>query len=310
VRPYFDVFLSHNSKDKPAVREIAMMLKTRGLHVWLDEWELVPGRPWQDALEQIVEEVGSAAILVGRDGLGPWEAQEMRALLSELVDRKLPVIPVLLPGAPDSPELPIFLRQLTWVDLRGGIDKDGLDRLVWGIRGVKPAKEISVIIRDLDGNNHIAEVSPDTLVGDLMHAFLAQCHPGVGSTIGPQQYQLWSDGPESQPLPPASTLQQAGVVNQSTLALHSEKLNRNEPVSLTVEDDSGHCYSTAVLLSTTIRRLAESFLDDRPGEGEILVEDITRRAGSAARSLQLDCTLFDAAVADDAVLRIYRAESP
>ncbi|HSS48239.1 MAG TPA: toll/interleukin-1 receptor domain-containing protein [Thermoanaerobaculia bacterium] len=37
----FDVFLSHSSKDKPAVRKLAETLRARGLKVWLDEWELV-----------------------------------------------------------------------------------------------------------------------------------------------------------------------------------------------------------------------------------------------------------------------------
>ncbi|MDP4029740.1 MAG: TIR domain-containing protein [Gallionella sp.] len=39
----FDVFLSHSSKDKDAVRAIAERLKGDGLRVWLDEWELKPG---------------------------------------------------------------------------------------------------------------------------------------------------------------------------------------------------------------------------------------------------------------------------
>lgn len=34
----FDVFLSHNSKDKPRVRKLAEKLKEAGLRVWLDEW--------------------------------------------------------------------------------------------------------------------------------------------------------------------------------------------------------------------------------------------------------------------------------
>ena len=38
----FDVFLSHNSKDKPVIRHIGEALKGRGLRVWLDEWALVP----------------------------------------------------------------------------------------------------------------------------------------------------------------------------------------------------------------------------------------------------------------------------
>jgi proline dehydrogenase len=47
----FDVFLSHNSKDKPAIRELADALEDRGVRVWLDERELIPGRPWQEELE-------------------------------------------------------------------------------------------------------------------------------------------------------------------------------------------------------------------------------------------------------------------
>ena len=46
----FDVFLSHNSKDKLMVRQLARALEARGMQVWLDEWELVPGRPWQEAI--------------------------------------------------------------------------------------------------------------------------------------------------------------------------------------------------------------------------------------------------------------------
>ncbi len=39
----FDVFLSHSSKDKPAVRELAARLKKDGLKVWLDEEQVRPG---------------------------------------------------------------------------------------------------------------------------------------------------------------------------------------------------------------------------------------------------------------------------
>ena len=40
----------------------------------------------------------------------------MYGFLREFVGRKVPVIPVLLPDAPMKPELPIFLRAMTWVD--------------------------------------------------------------------------------------------------------------------------------------------------------------------------------------------------
>jgi len=39
----FDVFLSHNSEDKPRVRRLAERLKQSGVRVWLDEWVIKPG---------------------------------------------------------------------------------------------------------------------------------------------------------------------------------------------------------------------------------------------------------------------------
>ena len=111
----FDVFLSHNSQDKPVVREIAERLLRRGVKVWLDEWELRPGLTWMDALEDIIETCGSAAVCVGPNGMGPWEEPEMRALLRRFVrERKrgeiVPVIPTLLPGAPTTSTSPRFWR--------------------------------------------------------------------------------------------------------------------------------------------------------------------------------------------------------
>ena len=142
----FDVFLSHNSQDKPTVRQLGEALKQRGLQVWLDEWELVPGRSWQDALQEIIQTVKSAAVLVGKDGLGPWEKPEMKGCLSQFVQRKLPVIPILLPGAGAQPNLPLFLQEFTWVDMRQGLTEEGLDRICWGITGKK------AIDRALTGN--------------------------------------------------------------------------------------------------------------------------------------------------------------
>ena len=136
----FDVFLSHNSKDKPAVIQLAQALKDRGIKVWLDAWELPPGSRWQEELENIIRTTKTAAVLVGGDGLGPWEEPEMRACLNQFVRRKLPVIPVLLPGAPQKPELPLFLQEFTWLDLRDGLTEEAVDKLVWGITGTKPAK--------------------------------------------------------------------------------------------------------------------------------------------------------------------------
>src|SRR5438132_11036266 len=95
----FDVFLSHNSNDKPAVRELKSLLAANEVRVWLDEDELQPGIPWQRLLEAGIKRSKSVAVLVGKDGLGPWEDEEMQAALVLAVKDKRSCIPVLLPGA-------------------------------------------------------------------------------------------------------------------------------------------------------------------------------------------------------------------
>ncbi len=137
----FDVFLSYNSKDESLVIQLAEKLEEYGLRVWLDVWKLVPGQSWQEALEEIIQSTRSAVILVGKDGMGPWEIVEMRGCLYEFVKRKRPTIPVLLPGAQKQPELPLFLKLFQWVDLRDGLTEDGIEKLVWGITGECPKRK-------------------------------------------------------------------------------------------------------------------------------------------------------------------------
>jgi len=133
----FDVFLCHNSQDKDAVKEIGQRLRDAGLNPWLDEWELRPGLTWQDALEEQIETIRTAAIFVGPDGFGPWQKTELRAFISEFVDRGCPVIPLILAGCEKPPKLPIFLKAFTWVDFRKQ-EPDPFECLVWGITGKKP----------------------------------------------------------------------------------------------------------------------------------------------------------------------------
>jgi hypothetical protein len=135
----FDLFLSHNSHDKPTVLGIAKELKARGVKVWYDEWQLTPGQPSQPLLETGLKTSKAIAVLVGSNGLGPWEDEEMQVALRIAVETKRPVIPVLLPGAPSGLELPMFLANRTWVDLRSGLTEEAFERIKWGVAGKKDA---------------------------------------------------------------------------------------------------------------------------------------------------------------------------
>lgn len=135
ARP-FDVFLCHNSEDKEEIYELNDSLKDANVTTWLDEEQLQPGKPWQTELEAQIESIRSVAVCVGSAGFGPWQNVELMAFIQEFVRRGCPVIPVVLPTCPDVPQLPLFLRQFMWVDLRKK-RPDPMKQLLWGITGRK-----------------------------------------------------------------------------------------------------------------------------------------------------------------------------
>jgi hypothetical protein len=133
ARAAYDVFFSYNRADFQAVQDIAEQLEARGLHPWIDLFGLRPGMPWQPALECVIDDAPAAAVFIGRSGVGPWQREEIDALLAGIAKDR-PVIPVLLPDAPAEPALPAFLRNRTWVDFRRDVPAP-LDLLIFGITG-------------------------------------------------------------------------------------------------------------------------------------------------------------------------------
>jgi hypothetical protein len=141
--PPFDVFLAHNSKDKPAVLAIAEVLKARGISYWIDVERIPPGRWFQDVIQAAIPRAKCAAVFLGPDGIGKWQVVEVRAFISQCVERGLPVIPVLLPGVDDLPQELLFLRELNWVKVKRLDEKGALDQLEWGITGKKPGGSLA-----------------------------------------------------------------------------------------------------------------------------------------------------------------------
>lgn len=140
VNTTYDVFLSYNNRDHAAVEVIARQLEQRGLTVFLDRWFLVPGKPWPQALEEILNSCRAVAVFLGPNGMGRWQQREQYLALDNQARRPaFPVIPVLLPGA--DPALG-FLSLNTWVDLRQGSDEMALAILAAAIQGQPPGPDL------------------------------------------------------------------------------------------------------------------------------------------------------------------------
>ncbi len=133
----YHVFLCHNSQDKVDVRDLAGKLMDWGILPWIDEAAIQPGECFQEEMEKALEQLPAIAVIVGPHGSGPWQQMEYYAAIQRFVERKngngrrsARVIPVLLPGVGEAPELPVFLRMLNYVDLRNGYEREQMKRLV------------------------------------------------------------------------------------------------------------------------------------------------------------------------------------
>ena len=140
----YDVFLSYNSQDRPAVHAVAERLKGEGLELYLEEWELAPGREFQPALAEGLRDSKTCVVFLGPNGLGPWQKQELQVAVDKRArDEAFHVIPVLLPGTErprrgDVAHLE-FLINASWVEFLTTLDDERAFRsLVWGITGTKP----------------------------------------------------------------------------------------------------------------------------------------------------------------------------
>ena len=137
----FDVFLSHNGRDKPVVERIARRLRDGGIEPWLDIWHLTPGGRWQEELAAGLAASRACAVFIGSHDLGNWELQELGVALDRAAkERDFRLFPVLLPGLSepfDPSALPPFLATRTWVDFREGWDEPRrFQGLVNAVRGV------------------------------------------------------------------------------------------------------------------------------------------------------------------------------
>ena len=132
----FDVFLAHNSSDKAAVLELGRLLRNRNIYPWIDVEQIPPGRWYQEVIQSAVRKIASAAVVIGKEGLGVWQSAELRVFVNRCITENMPLIPVLLPGVKEIPKDLAFLRELQQVRFAEHLEEENtLTALVWGVSG-------------------------------------------------------------------------------------------------------------------------------------------------------------------------------
>lgn len=116
----YDVFLSHNSKDKPRVRRIAERLRDAGLRVWFDEWNIKGGEIISLKIDEGLEQSRVLVLCVSANALASgWVALERStAIHRDPSNEGRRFIPLLLSDC----ELPDTLRRYKYLDFRNETD--------------------------------------------------------------------------------------------------------------------------------------------------------------------------------------------
>jgi WD40 repeat protein len=117
----YDVFISHSSADKPAVRELARRLRADGLRVWFDEWEIKPGDMISLKVEQGLQQSRTLILVMSAAAFASeWVTLERHtALFRDPTNAQRRFIPLRL----DDAEINDALKQLAYVDWRERADE-------------------------------------------------------------------------------------------------------------------------------------------------------------------------------------------
>jgi TIR domain len=130
----FDVFISYNSQDISYVTDICRELEHRGVHPWCAEHQLRAGDDWLSEVDRQIRSINAVAVIIGTNGLGDFQPQEISKYLDKRKLTRCPVIPVLLPDTDPVTDLPFYLTGLSWADFRSKEKGYPFERLVLAIK--------------------------------------------------------------------------------------------------------------------------------------------------------------------------------
>lgn len=127
------VFLCHATEDKDRfVTGFAKALIERGIDVWYDDWEMLPGASLvQKIFDEGLSEAETVLVVVSSNSLDkPWVREELNTAIGERVNRGAKIIPVVLDGV----KAPKPLNVTLWEEIQDlGSYDESLKKIVASI---------------------------------------------------------------------------------------------------------------------------------------------------------------------------------
>jgi hypothetical protein len=123
-------FLSHSSRDKPFIRQLAADLKANGVQVWLDELNIKVGESIPEKISQGMAESDYFLLAVSQNSVASeWVKRELNsALIKEVEKRAVTILPLKL----DNANLPSIIADKKYADFSQSY-KQGVADLLHGM---------------------------------------------------------------------------------------------------------------------------------------------------------------------------------
>lgn len=136
-----DVFLAHSSLDKEFVHRLARDLKSFGIPVWYDRWNMKVGQSLRRRIEDGISSSGFLAVILSPNSVrSRWVNVELSAAMTkELELDSVFVLPVLYKEC----SVPIFLRDKLYADFTRSYNA-GLEAL---LESILPARSLKRLVR-------------------------------------------------------------------------------------------------------------------------------------------------------------------
>lgn len=132
------VFISYSHADELIVNKLAAHLVKNNANVWVDTWELNVGDSILNRVQDALVDSSALLVILSKSSVeSEWCKKELSAgLMRELHEKRVVVLPVIV----EDCEIPLFLREKMYADLRKDFDQ-GLHSILSAIAKVTNADQ-------------------------------------------------------------------------------------------------------------------------------------------------------------------------
>ena len=85
------VFISYAREDEKFVLRLASELRTRGISIWFDQWDISPGADWDQSIDKALHESERFIVILSPAAVS---SRQVRAEIQAAIDTAKAVFPV------------------------------------------------------------------------------------------------------------------------------------------------------------------------------------------------------------------------